>query len=349
MSGRLIHRPHTETTGWRFVVEELEPIGAEVHLAEPAEAAALRGKKKRAKTDCADARHLRELLLIGRLPESWIPPTHILDLRARVRTRHLLSHQRTEWQQRIQAVLYHHRFPQRRGLLTLEQRRWLQALKLSSAARQQIEIALKMIDAVDIQLAPFDPHLRSYARKQTGCRALIDISVYQSDRRRAPGHISRQGPPALRWALYEAAQVARRGERSPRPRVLPTGERADRREPSLPISRAQGPEALPPHATRARRGGAPTGMTCPVRAEPLVTPMRRGQLPAFSCRHVRVDRPEKTERPQRFPQRDHPIKHHVAGPGPTRVADRGKAGRPRAQPPHHRPRARTTQPAAVQP
>jgi transposase len=25
----------------------------------------------------------------------------------------------------------------------------------------------------------------------------------------------RQGPPALRWALYEAAQVARRGERSP--------------------------------------------------------------------------------------------------------------------------------------
>jgi transposase len=84
------------TTGWRFVVEELERVGAEVHLAEPAEAAALKGKKKRAKTDGADARHLRELLLIGRLPESWIPPAHILDLRARVRTRHLLSHQKTE-------------------------------------------------------------------------------------------------------------------------------------------------------------------------------------------------------------------------------------------------------------
>ena len=68
-----------------------------------AEAAALKGKKKRAKTDWADARHLRELLLIGRLPESWIPPGHLLDLRARVRTRHLLSHQRTEWQQRVRA------------------------------------------------------------------------------------------------------------------------------------------------------------------------------------------------------------------------------------------------------
>jgi len=28
------------TTGWRFVVEELERVGAEVHLAEPAEASA---------------------------------------------------------------------------------------------------------------------------------------------------------------------------------------------------------------------------------------------------------------------------------------------------------------------
>jgi transposase len=39
------------TTGWRFVVEELRAIGARVHLAEPAETAALRGNKKRAKSD----------------------------------------------------------------------------------------------------------------------------------------------------------------------------------------------------------------------------------------------------------------------------------------------------------
>ena len=93
------------TTGWRFVVEELERVGATVQLAEPAEAAALTGNKKRAKTDWADARQLRELLLIGRLPHAWIPPAQLLDLRARVRTRHLLSHRRSEWQQRIHAVL----------------------------------------------------------------------------------------------------------------------------------------------------------------------------------------------------------------------------------------------------
>jgi transposase len=211
------------TTGWRFVVEELERVGAEVHLAEPAEAAALKGKKKRAKTDYADARHLRELLLIGRLPESWIPPAHILDLRARVRTRHLLSHQRTEWQQRMHSVLYHHGIPQRRDLLTLASREWLDRQRLPAAAREQLEIALSVIDAIEQRLIPFDRELRQIARKQPGARALVnefygvgeltavtiiaelgdvrrfansrdvvryggmDITVYQSDDRRAPG------------------------------------------------------------------------------------------------------------------------------------------------------------------
>jgi len=58
------------TTGWRLVVEELHAIGARVHLAEPAETSARRGNKKHARSDRADARHLRELLMIGRIPES---------------------------------------------------------------------------------------------------------------------------------------------------------------------------------------------------------------------------------------------------------------------------------------
>ena len=53
--------------------------------------------------------------------------------------------------------------------------------------------------------------------------------------------------------------------------------------------RTQAAQALIPHAARAGRGGAGTRMTCPVRAKPLVTQMRRGRLPACSCRHARVD------------------------------------------------------------
>jgi transposase len=233
------------TTGWRFVVEELRAIGAGVHLAEPAETAARRGNKKRAKSDRADARHLRELLMISRLPESWIGPDHLLDLRARVRLRHTLSDQRGEWQQRIQAVLYHHGCPQRRDLMARDGRAWLQTQALPETAREQVTVAVAMIDALEAQIAPLDRELRAYARRQVGCRALmahygigaltavtvlaelgdcrrfsssrhavryagLDITVHQSDQRRAPGHLSRQGPPALRWALFEAAQVARR-------------------------------------------------------------------------------------------------------------------------------------------
>ncbi|MGO9974775.1 MAG: IS110 family transposase [Solirubrobacteraceae bacterium] len=233
------------TTGWRFFVEELRAVGAGVHLAEPAETAALRGNKQRAKTDRADARHHRELLMAGRLPESWIPPDHILDLRARVRLRHTLIEQHTEWQQRIQAVLYHHGCPARRKLMEGDGPDWLSAQPLPEAAREQVAVALAMIDALERQTAPLDAQLRPYARRQAGCKALIeryygvgelvavtvlaelgdcrrfqnsrdavryggmDITVYQSDRHRAPGHLSRQGPPALRWALYEAAQHAR--------------------------------------------------------------------------------------------------------------------------------------------
>jgi transposase len=233
------------TTGWRFVIEELLAVGAEPHLAEPAEASALKGNKKRAKTDRADARHLRELLMAGRLPESYIAPGHLLDLRARVRLRHALVDQRGEWQQRIHAVLYHHGHPQKDGLLRMANRVWLERIALPDAAREQVTVALAMIDALDAQAAPITAELRRYARRQPGCRALmglygvgeltavailaelgdtrrfsssrqavryagLDITVHQSDQRRAPGHLSRQGPPALRWALYEAAQAARR-------------------------------------------------------------------------------------------------------------------------------------------
>src|SRR5919106_4620228 len=131
--GQVLEVALEATTGWRFVVEELRRVGAAVHLAEPAETAGLRGPKKRAKGDRADARHVRELLMVKRLPESWIPPEHILDLRARVRLRHTLSEQRSEWQQRIQATLYHHGCPQRRQLMVGDGRAWLASRPLLAA------------------------------------------------------------------------------------------------------------------------------------------------------------------------------------------------------------------------
>ena len=249
------------TTGWRFVVEELRRIGAGVHLAEPAETAGLRGPKKRAKGDRADARHLRELLMVKRLPESWIAPDHILDLRAQVRLRHTLSEQRSEWQQRIQATLYHHGCPQRRWLMVGDGRAWLAAQPLPEAAREQVTVALAIIDALQAQIAPLDKQLRAYARRQPGCRALMghygigaltavtilaelgdctrfsssrhavryagmDITVHSPTAPRARA-LSRQGPPALVGRF--PGRPGRQTTGEPRPRVLrrpPSGSAA---------------------------------------------------------------------------------------------------------------------------
>jgi transposase len=270
--GRELEVALEATTGWRFVVEELRRVGAVAHLAEPAETAGLRGPKKRAKGDRADARHLRELLMIKRLPESWIPPDHILDLRARVRLRHELGEQRSEWQQRIQAVLYHRGCPQRRSLMVGDGRDWLASQPLPETAREQVTVALAMIDALTVQIAPLEKELRAYARRQVGCKALMahygigslvavtilaelgdctrfsssrqavryagmDITVKQSDQHRAPGHISRQGPPALRWALYEAAQVARHPGSPDRDFYTQTAERIGGNRACLSVAR----------------------------------------------------------------------------------------------------------------
>ena len=233
-------------TGWLFVCEALAEAGATAHLADPAEAAAKRGKKRRAKTDRADARHLRQLLAEGRLPEAWIPPAHVREWRSRCRLRKTLVDERTAWQQRIQATLFHHGIPAAAvpsRLLSAAGRRALAALALPIDARERIEVALAMIDALEHELAPLERQIRSLARRQPGCRALqrhfgigeltaptilcelgdvsrlsssrkavrsvgLDIGVHRSDRRSRLGKLSKQGAPEGRWALYEAAQSA---------------------------------------------------------------------------------------------------------------------------------------------
>src|SRR5207237_7676309 len=95
-------------TGWRYVVEEIEAAGFEAHLAEPADTQAARGRKHRAKTDRSDARLLRDLLVAGELPASWIPPEGVLEWRERVRLYLSLVNQRTVCCQRCRAGPYPH-------------------------------------------------------------------------------------------------------------------------------------------------------------------------------------------------------------------------------------------------
>ncbi len=198
------------TTGWRFVVEELRDAGFEPHLAEPAEARARKGPKRRAKTDRADARHLRDLLISEAVPESWIPPDHIADLRTKVRLRKALVGQRTAWQERIHAQLFHRGLPPVAALLTVEGRARLEAAPLPPCARDVVNIALRMIDSIDEEVDVLDAELIGFARHQAGCRALM--SHYGIGAPHLGGHPRRVGrhSPVLKLPPGRSLRRARR-------------------------------------------------------------------------------------------------------------------------------------------
>jgi transposase len=266
------------TTGWRFVVEELEHAGIGAHLAEPADTRALRGPKRRAKTDRTDAHHLRELLRAGTLPESWMPPAHIADARTQVRLRRALVGDRTGWYQRIHAILFHHGLPERSQLLTVDGRAWLARAELPPVARQAVDLALRMIDHLDTELDLLDGELARIARAQPGCKALmgrygigwltavaiwaefgdvrrfansrqavrftgLDITITESDGKRALGHLARQGSPVLRWALHEAAMCAARPSSPDHAYYLQVKQRLGGKRAALSVARKLAREA----------------------------------------------------------------------------------------------------------
>ena len=223
-------------TGWRYVVEELCRAGIRAHLAEPADTAALRGKKRHAKTDKTDARHLRVHLMAGDLPECWIPPAHVLEARATVRLYKDLLDERGAWHQRIAATLFHQGVPAIGSMATPGGRAAVAEVELSAAGRQAVQTGLRQIDRLTAELDPLRCQLNLLSRRQPGCRALrstqfgvgavtsvaiwaelgdvrrfpnsdnavrhtgLDITVYSSDTKRSAGHLSRQGPELLRFS-----------------------------------------------------------------------------------------------------------------------------------------------------
>ncbi len=160
------------TTGWRFIVEELRRAGVEAHLAEPAETRAKRGPKRRAKTDRADARLLRDLLIAGTLPESWIPPDDLADLRTTVRLRKSLVSERSSWMRRMHAQLFHHGLPVPPDLNTTAGRAELDRAVLPDAAREVLGIGIRMLDNLSAEIEGIDRRLIPLARHLPGCQVI---------------------------------------------------------------------------------------------------------------------------------------------------------------------------------
>ena len=91
----------------------------------------------------------------------------------------------------------------------------------------------------------------------------LDITVRSSDRKGPPGRLSRQGPPVLRWALYEAGKTHARAS-APGHALLRHGQGPRGRQAGRAVRGPQDPPAGLPHPGRARRRRAVRRLRLPL-------------------------------------------------------------------------------------
>src|SRR5262249_56109880 len=91
------------TYGWEWLADLLEEAGFELHLSHPLRTKAIAAA--RVKTDAVDARTLAHLLRADLLPEAYIAPRDLRDLRDLLRHRVALTRMRSALKHRVAAIL----------------------------------------------------------------------------------------------------------------------------------------------------------------------------------------------------------------------------------------------------
>jgi transposase len=230
------------TYGWYWAVDALQEAGAEVHLAHPLGVRMF--TLRRVKNDERDARDLADLLRLGRLPEAWIAPPPVRELRELVRHRHKLVQLRSGLKSQVHAVLAKHgvHLPVT-DLFGVGGRALLAGADLPGAYAARVDALRRLIDALDFEVQVADHLIRVRLAKDPGYLALQaipgigpvlaavivaevgDVHRFErpeqlcswagltprhreSDTTVHRGRITKQGSRLLRWALIEAVQKA---------------------------------------------------------------------------------------------------------------------------------------------
>ncbi len=228
------------TYGWYWAADVLAAAGAEVHLAHPLGVKAF--TYRRVKDDFRDAADLADLLRMGRLPEAWIAPREVRELREITRYRRKLVGLRTSCKDQVHAVLA------KLGIAVTHSdlfgaggQAWLDGLGLPQpyagkvcslrqlAGELTTEIGMlgdviKDLLAADRgyqviqQLPGIGPVLAAVIVAEIGditrFRGAAQLCSWagltprhrESDLKVARGHVTKQGSRTLRWALTEAIQ-----------------------------------------------------------------------------------------------------------------------------------------------
>ena len=134
-------------TGW--LVELLEGYGFEPHLVHPLQCKAIASARLKRRQG-AGAEILAQLLRADLLPEAWIAPPAVRQLRALLRHRVQLVRLRTLLRNRVHAVLAGHGRPA--GVWSGPGRQWLVSLELPAVSREVAGDGLALIDAAEVRI-----------------------------------------------------------------------------------------------------------------------------------------------------------------------------------------------------
>ena len=229
--------------GWSWLADLLEDYGFDAHPAYPLRCKVIASAGL--KNDKVDAATLAQLLRADLLPEAWIAPPAVRQLRAVIRHRISLVRLGTQLRNRIHAVAADHGYDRPASYWTGPGRGWLAELDLPAVSREIVTDCLAVIDGLAPVIERLDGELHQHAKADPRVKVLTTLpgvgeftalvmlaeigditrfpsarklaswagltpTVRGSDRTVRHGHISKQGSAWLRWAMNQAAQTAKR-------------------------------------------------------------------------------------------------------------------------------------------
>jgi len=232
------------TNAWDFY-DQVQPLVGRAVVANAGKIAGL--VKTKVKTDRVDVLKLAKLLVAGMIPEVWVPPLDVRDLRALLAHRRQLIKNRTMLKNRLQSILHRHQLlPPEGELFGAKNREWWTALKVSPTERLHTQHDLTTLTTLEPQIAEVEADLyrlsttspwmepvtfllqlpgfgviitmtilaaigdiRRFeeAKKLVGYSGL-GASVHISGETHPTGRITKTGRRDIRWALVEAAWIA---------------------------------------------------------------------------------------------------------------------------------------------
>jgi len=234
------------TNGWYWAVDVLQELGAKVHLVHPK---GLNWEDRRVKNDYLDCRELLDRMRIGKLPEAWIAPVEIRELRELVRYRVKLVNMRTSAKAQVKAVLIKHGLhPPVSDLWGVAGPRYLDEIgpTLADAYLVRLESLRDLVELFDREIAVVEDHIARTLKGHKGYRAIQVIpgvgpilgaifvaeigdierfsnpkqlcswagltpKHHESDTTVWRGKMTKQGSVLVRWAAIEAVSKLRGG------------------------------------------------------------------------------------------------------------------------------------------